>query len=107
MSHQRKETYDPGKCQQEVYVSEGGWPRYYQCSRRPLAGTQHCKQHQPDAIEARRAEADKRHQKAWRKRMMEFAGPTFFDALKKIADGDNNPRETAREAIARFMSDET
>lgn len=104
MRSQRKATYDPARCQHEVYVSENGWPRYYQCSRKHLDGEQFCKMHMPDAIAERQRKSDARSKEAWNKRMMEVYGHLFFEALRKIADGDNNPRETAREVIARFES---
>ncbi len=103
MGIQRKETYRPERCQHEVTFYQSNWPNHKQCDRKHLPGSQFCKQHDPAAIAARRAESDKRGEIAWLKRRKEFRAEQFFDALKRIADGDNNPRETAREAIASFL----
>lgn len=107
MSIQRKETYRPELCQHEVVFHQSNWPNHKQCARKHLPGSPFCKQHDPAVEAARRAESDRRGAIAWLKRRKEFRGEHFFNALKAIADGDNNPRETARAAIADFLNGET
>lgn len=113
MSHYRK-TYGRGKppdltrCCQEVQVYPGNWPSYHQCRRPRGHGPEqaYCKQHDPAAAETRRAALTARSKEKWDKRRYELYGKQFFDALKQIADGHNDPRTLAKETIKPFEKDE-
>lgn len=92
---------DAERCCVEVHHSIG---QHAQCTRRRGYGPElaYCKQHDPAAEAARAAKADERYEKelaVWR---LKSAGPRFFEVLCKIADGDNNPRQTAIDAISRY-----
>jgi hypothetical protein len=81
-------------------------PGGYQCTRKRGYGPDeaYCKQHDPEAV-ARRAEASKnRYDKQWNQRRLELSGPRFFAVLKQIAEGHNDPRSIAQEAIAPHLS---
>ncbi len=99
---EKVENFDAAMCQFEVCTYMSGWPYYHQCMRKHVAGGLYCKQHDPAAIEARRKKSDAEGEAAWNARMIEHGSQEFFAALKKIADGDNNPRETAASAIAPY-----
>jgi hypothetical protein len=91
------------RCCEEVR-EQGRWPKYFQCSRPNGYGPDgaYCKQHDPEAVAKRRAAADARSKAAWRKRMLEAYGSTFYDALVKIAEGHNDARGLAQETLAKF-----
>lgn len=90
-------------CCEEVSDRER-WARRHQCSKKRGYGPDgaYCKQHDPEAVKARQAASDARGKEAWRKRMLEAYGCTFFDVLTKIADGHNDARGLAKEAVDRF-----
>ena len=95
-----REKYDPTRCQECVSTYVGSWPHHHQCTRKHLPDSPFCKQHLPKNVEARLKTANERGAIAWRARMIEFYGKRFYDALKKIAAGDNDPRSTAIEALS-------
>jgi len=91
---------DPSRCCERA----GGYGRGeipHQCSKKRGYGPEkaYCKQHDPASVKARRDAEAARYEKHMAGRRLEWAGPRLFAALCKIADGDNNPRETAAEAI--------
>lgn len=54
---------DSTRCIEEVYPNDGGgWARYHQCTRKRGHGPEglYCKQHSPEAAEARKAAVDAR-----------------------------------------------
>lgn len=95
---------DMTRCCEEVTRYIGNWPHSGQCARKRGYGPDgaYCKQHDPEAATKRRAEVDEREAARWRKQRLEWAGPCFYAVLKQIADGHNDPRSIAREAIAAY-----
>lgn len=95
---------DMTRCCEEVTRYIGNWPHSGQCARKRGYGPDgaYCKQHDPEAAAKRKAEVDEREAVRWRKQRLEWAGPRFYVVLKQIADGHNDPRSIAREAIAAY-----
>ncbi len=91
------------RCCEEVSDSMN-W-NTYQCSRKRGYGPDkaYCKQHDPEAVKARRAASDAKYNAEFNKRRYEWHGRKFFDVLKQIVDGHNDPRTLARETIDEFM----
>ncbi len=95
---------DPNLCCMEV-SSGGNWQHYRQCTRKRGHGREqaYCKQHDPEAVKARRevrnakwrAQSDERDRR-WK---LEAAAPRMLDALRQIRDGHNDPRALAEEAL--------
>lgn len=83
-------------------------PGGYQCTRKRGFGPDeaYCKQHDPQAVAAREAKRNAKYDAEWERRRIEIAGARFFAALRQIADGHNDPRALAREAIAPFLTKE-
>ena len=98
---------DLARCCEEVWSNER-WPRATQCSRKRGHGPDgaYCKQHDPEAVKARQAASDAKYNAEFNKRRYELHGRKFFDVLKVIADGHNDPRTLARETIDEFMKGE-
>lgn len=47
-------------------VAYGGRnPRFHQCHRKPVGGSKYCKQHSPEAAQARRDASDRRYKEQW------------------------------------------
>lgn len=92
---------DPARCCEEVYDR---FVKFHQCTRPRGHGPEKafCKQHTPDAKAARAKAADEKFQKEMEKKRIGWDGPKFFAALCKIADGDNDPRQTALDAIKDY-----
>jgi hypothetical protein len=85
-----------------VTVHGGGrWASFHQCHRKRGHGPNnaYCAQHNPSVVEARNQKRDARHKAEWQKRLIEIHGQRFYDALVKIADGHNDARGVARDAI--------
>lgn len=95
---------DPDRCCVEVTTAQGRWHSQQQCSRPRGHGTEqaYCKQHVPEVARKRREEAETREAEAFRKRVLEMGGPRFFRVLCQIADGHNDPRALAAEAVATY-----
>lgn len=89
------------QCQERVVRYIGGWPSFGQCSRAAVDGTDYCKQHQPEAVAAREAESREREEAAFRHRMKQVNGPYYHSVLRQIADGHNDPRALAIEAVGK------
>jgi hypothetical protein len=94
---------DPDRCCVEVWPNERG-PIPYQCQRKRGFGPEqaYCKQHDPDVVAARRAAADAKYKQEMKARSLQWGGPRFFRALKKIAEGHNDPRTLAQETIKDY-----
>lgn len=93
----------PSRCQEIVHPAEI-WYRSHQCTRKAVKDG-YCKQHHPDEVAAREAARRAKHSAQWEVDRLKFAGRKFAQALAKIRDGDNDPRETARKALEGY-SDE-
>ena len=90
---------DFSKCCKTVWP-DGAW-HSHQCRRKNGHGPDgaFCKQHSPDVEAARRAKARERHEKETIEWLFKHHGKKFALALKAIADGDNDPRTTAKTAL--------
>lgn len=95
---------DFNRCCEEVTRYIGNWPSSGQCVRKRGhgPGEQYCKQHDPEAVAARRAEADAKATKDFNARRFQYHGRTFYNALKQIAEGHNDARGLAQEVLATF-----
>lgn len=83
-------------------------PGGYQCTRKRGFGPDeaYCKQHDPEAVKSRAIAAQEKSDRQWRARRIELAGQRFFSVLKQIADGHNDPRSIATEAIESYLPKE-
>lgn len=79
-------------------------PGGYQCSRKRGFGPDlaYCRQHDPETVKKRRDEVRTAGEKRYRKQRLEWAGPRFYEVLKQIADGHNDPRTIAALAIKTY-----
>ena len=76
----------------------------YQCTRLRGCGPDeaYCRQHDP-AVKKRREEASRARQDlAFRSRRLEMSGASFFEVIKKIAAGHDDPRQLAQKTIDEF-----
>jgi hypothetical protein len=95
---------DPSRCCAEV---SAGW-HYSQCSRKRGYGPEeaYCKTHDPVAVKARNDAQSAKWNAEWAeaeaKRKLANNAQNFLDALRLIADGHNDPRSLAIEAIKDF-----
>ena len=92
---------DPARCCEEVHDR---FVKFHQCNRNRGYGPEQafCKQHDPAEKSARAKAADEKYKQDMAKRMIANNGVNFYAALCKIADGDNNPRQTALESIKNY-----
>jgi hypothetical protein len=92
-----------GKPQCRAAVHEGGrMVGFHQCQKAghvEVDGVWLCKIHDPAAVAARRAASDAKYAKQSEKWRVEWAGAKFRQALQAIADGHNDPRACAMEAL--------
>lgn len=79
-------------------------PGGYQCTRPRGHGPDkaYCKQHDPAAVAARREKSQRKYYDEMNKKQSQWHGPKFLAVLRKIADGHNDPRSIAREAIEEY-----
>lgn len=91
------------RCCEEVWSRER-WSRHSQCSRPRGHGPDgaYCKQHDPAIVEARQKAVEIAGNKRHRNDMMRAFGSSFLAILRQIADGHNDPRAIASEAVRRF-----
>lgn len=96
---------DFARCCKEVYRSDSGWGRHYQCTKPRGHGPDqaYCKTHDPEAEAKRRRASDVKYWIESNKRRVEWNGPKFLAALQEIADGHNDARGLAKEVIAKFL----
>lgn len=101
--------HDPdfSRCCESIYGalgSHGG----HQCNRPRGHGPNgaYCKQHDPEAVKARRDAATAKYNAQLNEERYKWHGRTFFDALSKIADGHNDARGLAQKAIDEFKKGE-
>jgi hypothetical protein len=95
---------DLTRCRAQTYESVSR--NFSQCSRKKVVevdGFGYCKQHSPEA-EAKRNEARREREAADRRRSdYQYKRPLEYrDALRLIADGHNDPRAVAAEALAKW-----
>lgn len=95
---------DRTRCCAVVTEQTNGWYRDHQCTRKRGFGPNgdYCKQHDPAAAEARRKASRANEEAKYEAFRMEAYGRAFHDALRKIADGHNDPRTLASEILDKF-----
>jgi len=86
-----------------VQVSTGPWD-YAQCTRGRGHGPDeaYCKQHDPVAVSARREASNRKFHDKANAMQVQWHGPRFLKALRLIAEGHNDPRAVAREAVDAY-----
>ena len=95
----------------EAVRGDDAWYGTQQCARKRGHGPDgaYCKQHDPDAVAARRAESDAKYKAerdaAYAKWKRERHAPAMLTALRQIAEGHNDPRELAAGIVAAFEED--
>lgn len=97
----RERTEDISRCVVSV-SGRGRWPSSHQCNRPRGHGPDglYCKQHTPDAVQARRDEADRRYrEESERRQRPHKERADMIAALKKIRDGHNDPRSIAESVL--------
>lgn len=96
------------RCCAEV-CSRERFSRFYQCTKPRGHGPDgaYCKQHDPVVAKVRKDAAAARGKDRWNKLRYEIHGRTFFNALLKISEGHNSPRELAMKVIAEFKEGES
>jgi hypothetical protein len=96
-------------CETDVWPRVG-WPRSHKCGRKAVAksedGKPVCKIHSLEYREKAAKAAEIRDIQSLAEISYSWHGKSFFDALLQIAQGHNNPRERAREAIKILTGDE-
>jgi hypothetical protein len=100
----------PDRCAMEVNRPNGSWTFWTQCSGpakfdRIVDGqrVKVCHTHRPEVVQTREAAKKEREEKRHRQAMREWYRPgEYREALQKIADGDNDPRAVAREALQKW-----
>jgi hypothetical protein len=99
---------DFARCCVEVTDYSTRWPRYHQCSKKRGHGPDgaYCKQHDPEAVKARRDASTARSNEKMNKERYGWYGRKFFGALQKIAEGHNDARGLAQEVVAEFKAGE-
>lgn len=95
---------DLTRCCVEVAQPMGATTHFHQCSRKRGYGPDKafCKIHDPVAVEARNTKSDQEYRVKQYARMGELCGPKFLKILREIADGHNDPRTLAAEAVKDF-----
>ena len=92
------------RCSENVR-GKGSWPSYSQCTRANGHGPHGawCKQHNPEAVKAKREARDKAWKAKWAAERREGAFKAECQsAIRAIASGHNDPRELAQGIIDRL-----
>lgn len=113
-----KKPGDPAQCRESVHDRDGsGFFPTHQCVRKPVVfrdvkGTKYgfCKQHDPEAIEARNKErqnqwsleSERRDREYDRQRQIKAAMDACKAAIEQIAAGCNDARALAEETLRLF-----
>ena len=108
-SGQSRNPLDPKRCHVGVWSRER-WSTYAQCSRKGAYDAvidgkpvKVCAIHRPDAVAEREAAKQARYDAEQRKWARQHKRPTEYrDALRSIANGHNDPRSLAREALEKW-----
>lgn len=79
-------------------------PGGYQCTRKRGHGPEkaYCKLHDPDVVKARRDKSEREYRIKNYANMKRAYGASFLETLRKIAEGHNDPRALASEAVNNF-----
>jgi hypothetical protein len=103
-SWKRKPAIDFARCRAQTYDNVSR--NFSQCSRKKVIerdGVGYCKQHDPEAEKARDAVRREREMAEARTRERQWKRPLEYrDALREIANGHNDPRTVAREALEQW-----
>lgn len=109
----------PDRCRHSVHEARWG---FYQCTRKPsvircVDGVEYgfCKQHDPEVVARRDAAQRAKWSAEWdanrranaRREQERKAALACKEAMKKIADGHNDPRSLALEVLAMFPAPTT
>lgn len=103
----RKRKPDYSKCAANV-SSASIWDGGLQCSRKASCDPNShgnmttCKQHSETVTKAREKKAKEKYALENRKWLIRLNGQKFYDALKKIADGHNDPRGLAKATLSKI-----
>lgn len=98
---------DMARCRVQTYESVSR--NFSQCARKKVVevdGIGYCKQHSPEAQEARARQRREREAEEQRRSDYRYRRPADYkDALREIAAGHNDPRALASEALAKWGDD--
>ena len=89
------------RCQERVVRYIGNWSTGGQCYRSAAIGDR-CKQHDPERVKKKTLERNAIADQKWQHRRKEIHGARFYNALKQIANGHNNPRTLAQGVVNKF-----
>lgn len=93
----------PDRCAKTVCSNDrGAIPS--QCARKRGHGPEgaYCKQHDPDAVAARRMASMRKYNAEAARDNKQWWGPKFLSVLEQIAAGHNDPQSIAREILGEF-----
>lgn len=93
---------DYNRCCAKVSTSNNWFPS--QCTRKRGYGPDeaYCKTHDPAVVAERERKSLEKYRAKSKERLYEFYGKSFYNVLKKIADGHNDARGLAQEIINNF-----
>lgn len=80
-----------------------------QCSKKRGHGPDgaYCTSHNPEAAKRRDEERSRKHAEETKRLRYQWSGRQFYEVLKQIAEGHNDPRALARETLKKFHRDDT
>jgi hypothetical protein len=95
-----------GLCCERIFGALGS-PGGHQCNRKRGHGPDgaYCKQHDPEAVKARRIAASARYNAEMNEARYGWNGRKFYAALVEIAEGHNDARGLAQEVIDQFKKE--
>lgn len=97
---------DLKRCCESVTTYEGRWPHSHQCRNRRGhgPGEAYCRVHDPERVEARRQEQQRRYNEGYNRDLVKWHAGSFKEALEKIAAGHNDARGLAQEVLAKYTA---
>lgn len=108
--HYRKRPENKECCIAAVRERDSQWPNYNQCSRSRGHGPDglYCKTHDPAIVQARREKSNREGADKWKQTTWnDFRARIYYrNILQQIADGHNDPRALAIEALAKTYKDD-
>jgi hypothetical protein len=83
--------------------------RFFQCSRKRGHGPdgEYCRTHNPQNVAARKKASSEKYAREMKLKRIEWAGPKFLAMLRLIAEGHNDARGLAAEAIKDFPREDS
>ena len=99
---------DYERCCEQIYIRMGVGGQFSQCSRKRGHGPDeaYCKTHDPAAVAARAQASTEAYIAKSNGERYRWHGPTFYHALKQIAEGHNDARGLAQQVLADFHAGE-